>query len=136
MLIPVGERAVLAHSSNSLGYSFEIADFYWDAAGFSDIGGEIDLEFGGMLIDSVTWGGTGCTNDCSCVLNCASTTYASGGWYWRTGRAMSLNESSISGSLSDANDTASNWCEEDLALGSNGDFGSPGFATSSLGPCG
>ena len=133
MAIASGARAVLARSSNSVGYGFDIADIYWEAAGFSDIGGEVELDHGGVPIDSVVWGASGCLSGCDPLAS--STTY-SGPYYWRTGHAMSLNEGAITGSLSAGNDVATNWCEEDAALGANGDFGSPGVATTTNGECG
>jgi len=133
--IEVGERVVLARSANSAAYGFDIADFYWEAATFSSDGGEVELEFGSTLIDSVVWGPTGCSSACSPA---ETNPVYTGDYYWRSGHSMSLSESSIVGSLAVANDSSLNWCEEDAsaALGSNDNFGSPGAATSTAGPCG
>jgi len=136
MRIDPGERAVLARSANSAAYGSDIADFYWEAAAFSSDGGEIELEFGGNPIDAVIWGPSGCVQNCSPAD--PNPSYI-GAYYWRSGHAMSLKESSVGGSSPwSANDIPTNWCEEDVVaqLGAGDNFGSPGSPTTTAGPCG
>ena len=133
LLFGSGERIVLAHSTNSLGYGYDIAEFYWGAAGLSDGGGSITLEFGAVTVDVVDFGGSGCFSNCS---SASSPNYTSTS-YWRTGYAMGLKEAFVTGGAPAAfNNNMSNWCEERDPLGSNNDHGSPGEAPGNIGPCG
>ncbi len=133
VVLAPGERFVLAHSTNDLGYGYDIADAYWAAAGLSDSGGEITFGYGSVTVDVVDFGPSGCFSNCS---SATSPNYT-GPSYWRTGYAMSLKESFVTGGAPAAgNNNMSNWCEERDPLGSNGDHGSPGEAPSALGPCG
>ncbi len=131
--IGTGQRAVIARSTNELGYGYDIADIHWSAAAFSDVGGTLTFSFAGDFVDEVTWSGSGCTANCD--PGQFSSVYGNGAGYWKTGHAMSLKEPLIGGAAENLNDNENNWCEERDALGPN-DYGSPGTAPSLLGPCG
>ncbi len=133
MSIASGERVVLARSTNELGYGSDIADFYFSPAGFSSTGGEVVLVFEGTPIDTVDWGGSGCTSNCA--AGSTNSVYA-GPSYWRTGHAMGLKESSIGPTAHILNNNDSNWCEERDGVGGSPEHGSPGTAPTTLGPCG
>jgi hypothetical protein len=133
MIISAGQRAVIARSTNALGYGVDIADFYWGAAALSDAGGTVVIVFEGSDVDVVEYGGSGCTSGCAA----GSTTSAyDDEWYWRTGHAMSLAESVFGPNMHNANDFGDNWCEERDPIGGSAEHGSPGEEASVLGPCG
>jgi hypothetical protein len=135
MRIAPGERVVLARSANSSAYGYDIADFYWEAAAFSSLGGSVELEFDFVSIDLAVWGESGWA---LCDPFDLSPTYC-GAYYWRSGHAMSLKEALVGVSPWLANDASSNWCEEagpGSALGAGGNFGSPGLVSQTTGECG
>ena len=130
ILISNGQRAVLARPTNELAYGYDIADHYWSAATFSDVGGAISLVFGATVVDEVEWDPTGCTSACD-----TSSPNYSGVPYWRPGYAMGLKENYINNNPHTQNDNLEKWCEEGDPLGPL-DHGSPGEAPTVLGDCG
>jgi hypothetical protein len=131
LFIADGERAVLARPSNATVYGYDIADYHWSAAAFSDVGGSITLSFGTSDVDVVTWMSTGCASACDDPTN---PNYV-GPAYWRPGYAMGLKEVFVLGATpDDDNNDANNWCEQRDSLGPV--HGSPGAAPAVLGDCG
>ena len=131
LLIAAGERVVLARSANATVYGYDIADYYWSAAAFSDLGGSLTLSFGTTDVDVVTWLSTGCMSDCD---DPTSPGYAGPSW-WRPGYAMGLKEADVLGAdPATANDDDANWCEQRDPLVPV--HGSPGAAPIVLGECG
>ena len=133
-LIGAGERAVLARPTNYLAFAADVADIYWSAASFSDIGGAISLYAVDVVppVDELSWDATGCDSAC----DTDSPNY-SGPPYWRPGYAMGLKESFVSTTPHLSNDQPLNWCEEGpLVPGSTVDHGTPGEPMTGQGECG
>ena len=125
--IAAGDRLVIARSSNATAYGFDLADAYLPFPPLPNGGGEVTLSIGSVDVDTVSWGPSGCLADCDSanpVFDSAQT--------WRPGHSMGLLNLGSTPHL--ANNSPSNWCDEQDPLGPD-DFGSPGLPPTTWGAC-